>query len=217
MTQMEKSSMVDAYLRRSPLAHMHLEARAVADAAIVDSGIDLAEIRHLDMLNLRGDATDAAFLSAVSSVVGAEPTTGPNTSAKGTDGIHILGVGPDEWLIVTQPGKGSDIAIALRTALAGQFAPVVHVGDGRTTIRIAGPNARDVLAKGTAIDLHPAAFGSGQCAQTTIARTSALIHCLEAGGKAPETFDVIVAASFAEYLWTWLEDAAREYGVRVGN
>jgi sarcosine oxidase subunit gamma len=209
--------MADTYLRRSPLAHMHLEARAVADAGITDAGVELAEIRHLDMLNLRGDATDAAFLSAVSSVIGTEPTTAPNTSAKGKDDIRILGLGPDEWLIVAQPGTGGDIATALRTALAGLFAPVVPIGDGRTTIRVAGPNARDVLAKGTAIDLHPAAFGSGQCAQTTIARTGALIHCQDAGGAIPETFQLIVAASFAEYLWTWLEDAGREYGVRVGN
>ena len=30
------------------------------------------------------------------------------------------------------------------------------------------------------------------------------------------TFDVYVARSFAHYLFAWLEDAGREYGVQVG-
>ncbi len=29
------------------------------------------------------------------------------------------------------------------------------------------------------------------------------------------TFEVYVLRSFAEYLWAWLEDAGREYGVSV--
>ena len=32
---------------------------------------------------------------------------------------------------------------------------------------------------------------------------------------ADDTYDIIVRRSFAEYVWTWLEDAAREYGIRV--
>ncbi len=37
---------------------------------------------------------------------------------------------------------------------------------------------------------------------------------VQAGAEGP-IFDIYVVRSFAEYLWAWLEDAGREYGVRV--
>ncbi|MEK9752286.1 MAG: sarcosine oxidase subunit gamma family protein [Rhodospirillaceae bacterium] len=208
--------MADAYLRQSPLAHLHLDARALADEGLADAGVELAEVRHRDMLNLRGDADDLAFTAAVKSVIDIEPPKAPNTVATGNDEIHIIGLGPDEWLVVTAPTMGDGVATRLRAALAGQFATVVPVGYGRTTIRVSGPNARDVLAKGTSIDLYPAAFGPGRAAETMIARSSALIRCVAAGRGKPPCFEIVVAASFAEYVWTWLEDASREYGARVG-
>ncbi len=41
---------------------------------------------------------------------------------------------------------------------------------------------------------------------------SADANLASGGGPA---YDVYVLNSFAEYLWLWLEDAAREYGLRV--
>ena len=70
---------------------------------------------------------------------------------------------------------------------------------------------RDVLRKGTSIDLHPKAFGPGQCAQTGIARCHMLLHQT----SDEPAYDIYVHRSFADYLWRWLEDAAREYGVAV--
>ena len=79
-----------------------------------------------------------------------------------------------------------------------------------TVIRLAGAHARDTLAKGCPVDMHPRVFGPGQCAQTILARADMTIH-----QTADDTYDIIVRRSFAEYVWTWLEDAAREYGIRV--
>ncbi len=209
--------MADSYLRLSPLAHLHLDARALADETLTDEGVELAEIRHHDMLNIRGDAADAAFGAAVHKALGCTPPTQVGTVADGTGGTRLLALGPDEWLAKLAPGKGGALGAKLRVALDGIHAAVTDVGDGRTIIRLSGRHARDVLAKGTTIDLHAAAFVPGQCAETLIARTGALIHCTAPGRGKPDSFEVIVAISFAEYLWTWLEDAGREYGVRVST
>ena len=88
-------------------------------------------------------------------------------------------------------------------------AAITDVTDGRVAFRVAGPSARDVLAKGCPLDLHPRAFPPGRCAQSLLAKASVLIHLVDDGPERGPSFDVYVARSFADYLWTWLEDAGR--------
>jgi sarcosine oxidase subunit gamma len=71
---------------------------------------------------------------------------------------------------------------------------------------VAGPRARDLLAHGCALDLHPRSFGPGRCAQTMLARAQVLLVAHDG-----DEFTVFVRSSFAGYLATWLLDAAAEY------
>ncbi|MEE9184624.1 MAG: sarcosine oxidase subunit gamma family protein, partial [Acidimicrobiia bacterium] len=59
-------------------------------------------------------------------------------------------------------------------------------------------------------------FQAGHCAQSCLARATVAIH-LVADESAPDgpAFDLYILRSFADYLWAWLEDAGREYGVAV--
>ena len=56
--------MVDAYRLRSPLDHLGLTARAQAEAEHSGTGVVLSEIAHLCLINIRGDASDPAFIAA---------------------------------------------------------------------------------------------------------------------------------------------------------
>jgi sarcosine oxidase subunit gamma len=67
------------------------------------------------------------------------------------------------------------------------------------------------LAHGCSLDIHPRVFGPGQCAQTLLARVPVIIH---QRGDEP-SFDIYVQRSLAEYLWSWLEDAAQPYGMAI--
>ena len=84
---------------------------------------------------------------------------------------------------------------------AGQCYSLVDVTGGQVLLRLGGSHVREVLAKGCTLDLHPRAFKAGQCAQTTLAKTSMLIALID---DAP-TFDIIVRRSFAEYAALWLQ------------
>lgn len=91
------------------------------------------------------------------------------------------------------------------------------MGDSRVCLRVSGPRARDLIAKGAPLDLHPRAFGgAGRCAQTQLAKASVVLH-QTADDEAPDgpSFDIYVARSTCDYLWAWLEDAAREYVMAV--
>jgi sarcosine oxidase subunit gamma len=176
-------------------------------------GILLAE-RRIGKLELRGDPGDRTFMAAVGRTLDLLLPAEPNTTAARGD-LVALWLGPDAWLLTCPPGEAAALIAGLRTALADVHAAITDVSDGRVALRLAGPNARDVLAKGCPLDLHPRAFASGTCAQSLLAKASVLLHLLSDDAQRGPTFDLYVARSFAHYLFAWLEDAGREYGVQV--
>ncbi len=200
--------MPDRAQRQSALDALHLAGRAVTGPS--DAAVVLGERRFVRQINLRADPADAAAMAAVREEVGFDLPTDPNTVASG-EGTCALWLGPDEWLITAPGGKDDGLAGRLNGVLAGHHASAVDVSDARTVIVLRGARARDVLAKGCGLDLHPRQFRPGRCAQTGLARASVLIH-QTSGAPA---YDIYVDRSFTEYLWTWLEDAATEFGFVV--
>ena len=200
--------MAEQYRRRSALAHLGLEARA--SAVVPDAGVMLGESPMRGQLVLRGDSAGAEFRSAVSAVLGLAPVVEPLTAARKRD-VSMLWLGPDEWLVVTPDRRAERIERTLRDALEGQHAALTDVSHSRSVLALSGPDARVVLAKGCPLDFHPRVFGPGRCAQSRLAKCQVLIH------QTNETpaFDIYVQRSFAEYAWTWLEDAGQEFGVRI--
>lgn len=200
--------MAEAYLRLSALAHLGLEARAVADPG--EAGVVLSERPGRGQIDLRGEAEDTGFLGAVEQAIGFALPLEAGTTASGGEAT-ALWLGPNEWLVVTPPDGQGAAAEALRAALKDLWAAVTDVSGSRAVIGLSGRHAREVLMKGCSLDLHPRVFGPGRCAQSALARALVLLHQTD---KAP-SYDLYVHRSFAEYLWLWLEDAAAEYGLAV--
>ena len=162
----------------------------------------LDEIALLDMLNLRGDASDATFAAAVLSATGLALPVLANTASVG-NGRQLLWLGPDEWLLKTAAGCGDVIEAALRAALAGTHFSVVQVGSGNTTFTVQGAAAADLISRGCPLDLHARAFPDGSLAQSHIGKANVVVYCLQA----QESFEITVRRSFAEYLFKWLCEA----------
>lgn len=119
--------------------------------------------------------------------------------ASETGGRVIMRIAPLQyWLI----GPEQD-DIAARLAGLCAVTPLSH---SRTRIRIEGEAARDVLAKGMALDFHPREFKSGQFASTGLHHTPVLVHCIGS-----DAFHVYAMRTFAVSVWDWLRDAALEY------
>jgi sarcosine oxidase, subunit gamma len=119
-------------------------------------------------------------------------------------------LGPDEWLILLDDGAQAELIRRLDEALAAHAHAATDVTDARAVLRLAGACARPVLAKGCPLDLGRRVFGPGRVAQSLVARAQAVILPIDEGG-----YDLLVARSFAGYLWAWLLDAGAEYGIRV--
>lgn len=197
--------MAERYLRQSALAHLGLVGRDQGDRGT--AGIAMAERPFPGIVNLRG--THDLLSAAVEPALGfALPAEANSTTGKGK-AVTALWLGPDEWWVLGP--DGTKLAEQLAKALDGQPAAVTEVGESRCCITVAGPHARELLAKGCPLDLHPSIFQSGRCAQSTLAKAGILIHQV----SDEPAYDIYVLRSFAEYLWRWLEDAAQEYGVAV--
>ena len=92
----------------------------------------------------------------------------------------------------------------------GATASVTDQSHGRVIIRIAGPKARAVLAKGTPVDLHPDEFPLAKSAMTQMAHVG--VHLTRVGEDA---YDLSVFRGFSESFWEWLSEQAEEFGYQV--
>ena len=195
--------------RQSALSHFF--GAAAAGPRTDDAAVIISERPFLGHLNLRGDPQDADFMSAAASVLGFGLPTRPNTTA--VDGkLLALWLGPDEWHIVTPPTSQTPLMDSLEAAFHGMHVAVTDITGGQAVITVSGPSARDVLAKGCPLDLHPTVFKPTHCAQTLLAKANITIRCVD---NSPPSFELIVRRSFAEYAAGWLRDAGVEYGVGV--
>ncbi len=165
------------------------------------------ELPFLAQIDLRADAGDSALMARLTEAIGARPPTEPNTSIVSDDGTrHVLWLGPDEWLIIGEPGAGPALEGTLRHALGDAHGAVIDVSANRTTLSVSGPRARDLLAFGCSIDLDERHFKPGHCVQTLLARASVIIAPV--GPAVEPSFRILMRPSFAAYLAAWLTDAA---------
>jgi sarcosine oxidase subunit gamma len=124
--------------------------------------------------------------------------------------VSFVGYGPSQWLAVSETLAGDALARDLKQRLKG-LASVSDQSGGRTVLRLSGPHARDVLAKGLPIDLHPRAFGPGSAATSTISLMGVQLWQVD---DVP-TYDIALFRSLSASFWRWLTASAAEFGYEV--
>lgn len=196
------------FLRQGPLDRLALQA--AARDALGGAGAGLGEIRFRGVVNLRVRRDDPIGRAALESALGTALPAVPRSATAGE--LTVLPLGPDEWLAVG--GEGPAVSARLAAATPGQFLGITDLSENYTTLLLTGPQAGAVLAKGCPLDLHASVFQPGDAASSLVAKATVVLHLVgeDASGA---TFHLLVRRSFAEYLYRWLEDAAREYGVAV--
>ncbi len=157
-----------------------------------EMGIELAEREPTAKLVLRGDAADPAFVAAVEESLGLKL---PRVVGQGVEGggIAMLCRGPDEWLVL---GAGKLADGMVMTDVSAAWA----------LLHLSGERAREVLAKGCALDLDDLASGHGR--ESQLGPVHVVVRRCDAG------FDLMFRRSHARAAWTWLVDAAGEYRLR---
>ncbi len=197
--QMQISLVQESSLNQeSPLIQVNFSQESLAK-----SKLSIHEMAFRGLVNLRGSLDNPDFVKAVEGVLNTSLKMENNCFVE-TAEFTILWFGPNEWMIVTEPGKETALVAALRASLAETFSAVTDVSGGNTIIEISGSCARDLLACGSMIDFHESEFSQGQCVQTLFAKTNVAIY----QHAQQDVFRMIVRRSFSDYLGVWLADAA---------
>jgi heterotetrameric sarcosine oxidase gamma subunit len=150
----------------------------------------------------------AALKDAIASGYGVELPDGSRV-AHGSS-VSFIGYGPGQWLAVSETLGSEALARDLAQRLKG-LASVSDQSGGRTVIRISGPRARNVLAKGLLIDLDPRAFPLGSAATSTISLMG--VQLWQAGDT--RSYDIALFRSVSQSFWRWLTASAAEFGYEV--
>ena len=122
------------------------------------------------------------------------------------DRIAMHWAGPGHWYIISEDQDLYD-KIADRVS---DLASLCDQSHGRITLIVSGQYARNVLAKGTPVDIHKSVFKPGNCALTEMAHIA--VHFAE---TSTDDFEVSCYRSFAESLWDWLCEMSLEFGYEV--
>jgi sarcosine oxidase subunit gamma len=167
---------------------------------MADTRVRITTRGPLDMVQVAAFGDAPALAERLSKHFGLTITAAPNRALAAGD-LTALWHGPGQWLIVRAP-DAAPLADEL-SGLCADDAAVVDLGHARTALRLEGDGVRDLLAKGTSVDLRPGHFPPGACALTTLGKLGALLHAV-----APTTIDVCVARSYGQALTEWLQHAA---------
>ncbi|GAA4714680.1 hypothetical protein GCM10023215_67360 [Pseudonocardia yuanmonensis] len=185
--------------RKQALAELSAELAGPAGA-----GLRIEAEAEVAAVDLRVDP-DGPGVDTASRVLGAALPTRPNTWTRTGDG-QLIWLGPDEWLVTSVAAQPHEWEHTLVGAVSPYGGAAVDVSAQRTSIRLRGTLARELLSFGCSLDLRPAAFPAGSAAQTTVGLTGVLLLAL-----AEDDYRLFVRPSFAGHLADWLLDAAQEF------
>lgn len=165
----------------------------------------LSELPRSGKVIFRGEP-DGAFRDAFREVTGAALPLKPNSTEQ-NEARLVIWMGPNEWMVRCPPEQVEPLVKEAEGKMAGMHAAAVDVSDYYTVVGIGGEHALAALSHGCPLDLHPAAFPVGACAQTRFDSAPVLIRKT---GDDPE-FEIQVRWSFAGHVWNLLADLSREY------
>ncbi|MBM7457220.1 sarcosine oxidase subunit gamma [Oceanisphaera litoralis] len=189
----------------SPLYHANLPELAKKEQ---QGEVVLREKALLGHLVLRGNVNNELFAKTVEKVLGvALPTTACSSVDSGQ--VLVQWLAPDEWLIITESGREGQLEARLREQLTGHYS-LVDVSGGQTVLALSGPKAELVIRKSCHYDVHISNLPTGKCVGTTFAKSAVLLRRTGA-----DSFEMVIRRSFSDYLWMWLQDASREYGLVI--
>jgi heterotetrameric sarcosine oxidase gamma subunit len=132
------------------------------------------------------------------------------SASSGNGRLTVMGIAPGNWMILAAPDAPGALAVRIRGAL-GASASVVETGHGLVIVELSGPSARQVLARGCRLDLHPSAFQPGQVARTIVAQIPIMLWQVDA----VPTFTLAAPLTFAQSFVYFLLAASAGTGCTI--
>ena len=170
------------------------------------SEIRITEVEPIIKLNLRGKKRD--FMTKIGKELSIIPPSDPNSSS-GNEKFNILWLSPDEWMLYSNDKSDLNNTNLLEEKLFNEVSKskigsITNVSDHWTMLNIKGKNTFDLLSTGCRLNFNDFKNTKGAVAQTLVNHIDVIIH-----NKDLNNLNLFVRRSFANHLWSWLNDSSR--------
>ena len=134
--------------------------------------------------------------------------TEANTSTT-SDKLTAIWLSPDEWMIVSNELVNKDTnkyelnAILFNSISKMNLGAVIDVTDQFVQLELKGKNIYEIFSAGCPFNFNEFKEKKGSTTQTVLNHIDVILH-----HKEENVVNLFVRRSFAEHLWSWIEDSA---------
>ena len=170
------------------------------------NGLSIREISPIMKLNLRGKKRE--FFTTVGKNLNMILPTEANTSTT-SDKLTAIWLSPDEWMIVSNElvNKENDKyelnEILFNSISKTNLGAVIDVTDQFIQLELKGKNIYKIFSAGCPFNFNEFKEKKGSTTQTVLNHVDVILH-----HKDENIVNLFVRRSFAEHLWSWIEDSA---------
>ena len=177
------------------------------EAARVRQAVGITDISTTGKIRLQGESVEQALHEAIPvyqvTSVGSLFVTSDDAGAP-----VVARLADDDCLIVTQQASVDHVLASI--SLNGCAHPV-NVTSVLAAVRIVGPNAPQLLAGVTDLDLAPPYFPNLSCAQGMVAEIHGTIIRKDIDGLL--SYDLLFGRDYGDHMWESLIDAGKQHGL----
>ena len=183
-----------------------LNYKTATNGEINYNGIVVKEIAPTMKLNLRGKKRE--FFTNIGKNLNMLLPTEANTSTI-SDKLTAIWLSPDEWMIVTNEVVKKDTneyelnKILFNDISKANLGSVVDVTDQFVQLEIKGKNIYEIFSAGSPFNFTKFKDKKGSSVQTILNHIDVIVH-----NKGDQVVNLFVRRSFAEHLWSWINDSA---------
>ena len=170
------------------------------------NGLSIREISPIMKLNLRGKKRE--FFTTVGKNLNMILPTEANTSTT-SDKLTAIWLSPDEWMIVSNELVNKDTnkyelnEILFNSISKTNLGAVIDVTDQFVQLELKGKNIYKIFSAGCPFNFNEFKEKKGSTTQTVLNHIDVILH-----HKEENVVNIFVRRSFAEHLWSWIEDSA---------
>ena len=167
--------------------------------------IKISGVEPIFKINLRGKNRD--FITKIGKELSIITPADPNTSSS-NEKLNLLWLSPDEWLIYSNDKVDLKNSNFLEEKLYNEISKVklgsiTNVTDHWIMINLNGAKIFELLSSGCPFNFNNFKNSTGAVVQTLVNHIDVVIH-----NKNINNVNLFVRRSFANHLWSWLNDGA---------
>ena len=183
-----------------------LNYNSVITNEIKQESVSVKEISPVMKISLRGKKRE--FLTNVGKNLNMILPTEANTSSI-SDKLSAIWLSPDEWMIVSNELVSKDTnkyelhEMLFNSISKTNLGAVVDVTDQFVLLELKGENIYKIFSAGSPFNFNEFKKKKGSTTQTVLNHIDVILH-----HKDKNVVNLFVRRSFAEHLWSWIEDCA---------